>query len=87
MRRLPLAALIAFAAFLGILVVAAGVIGAIAPLRPEARCPAARHCGTPPQLPAPLQNQTVWRSSAFLAIFVLAGLNRLPTDPHTCPVW
>ena len=54
-----------FAAFLGILVVAAVVIAAVAPAGPKARCTAGQQCGSPPQLAAPLRNQRVWRSSAY----------------------
>jgi ribosomal protein L32 len=56
---------LAFASFLAIVGIAAVVIAAIAPGRPQARCLRSGQCGIPPQLPAPLRTQTVWRSSEF----------------------
>ncbi len=56
---------LAFAAFIGILVLAAGVIGALAPARPQARCGREGQCGAPPQLAAPLRTETLWRSPAL----------------------
>ena len=54
-----------FGVFLGIIAVAAVVIGAIAPAGLKARCAADQQCGSPPQLAAPLRNQRVWRSTAY----------------------
>ncbi len=56
---------LAFAAFLVILGVSAGVISAVAPAQQRARCQGPGQCGIPPQLPAPLRTQAVWRSSRF----------------------
>jgi hypothetical protein len=55
----------AFAVFVAALVVATGVIGAIAPRKLQARCSATSPCGAPPSLAAPLRSESVWRSSEF----------------------
>jgi ribosomal protein L32/RsiW-degrading membrane proteinase PrsW (M82 family) len=54
-----------FATFLGIIAASAVVIALVAPARPQARCLRSSQCGVPPQLPAPLRNQQVWRSTRF----------------------
>jgi hypothetical protein len=56
---------LAFAAFIVILGISAGVISAVAPAQQRARCQGPGQCGIPPQLPAPLRTQAVWRSSRF----------------------
>lgn len=55
----------AFAGFVAALLIATAVIGAIAPHRLQARCPATKPCGAPPLLAAPLHSEAVWRSSEF----------------------
>jgi hypothetical protein len=54
-----------FAAFIVALALAAVVIRTIAPAKAQPRCAGATQCGQPPQLAAPLRNETVWRSTAF----------------------
>ncbi len=57
--------IVGFAAFLGMLIVGAVVILAVAPSGPQAPCPDTTHCGAPPELLSPLQNENVWRSAQF----------------------
>jgi hypothetical protein len=54
-----------FAAFVAALAIALVVIRVIAPANAQPRCAGATQCGQPPQLAAPLRNETVWRSSAY----------------------
>ncbi len=39
--------------------------GILAPANPQARCPSQQQCGAPPTLSAPLERETVWRSSTY----------------------
>jgi ribosomal protein L32 len=64
-RLLTRSRAVGFAAFLGILAVAAIVIGAVAPAGPKARCTPHQQCGAPPQLARPLLNERLWRSTAY----------------------
>jgi ribosomal protein L32 len=56
---------LAFVVFLGLVGISAGVIGAVAPASPQARCQGVGQCGSPPALPAPLRNLTVWKSATY----------------------
>jgi hypothetical protein len=51
-----------FAGFLAAIVIAAGVIGAIAPRKQTARCVPGNPCGAPPTQAPSLSNQVLWRS-------------------------
>jgi hypothetical protein len=53
---------LAFAGFLGAIVVAAGIVGVIAPAREAARCVPSKPCGAPPTQAPSLTSQLVWRS-------------------------
>jgi hypothetical protein len=54
-----------FAAFIAALAIALVLIRTMTPAKAEPRCGGSTQCGQPPQLPAPLRNETVWRSTAF----------------------
>jgi PrsW family intramembrane metalloprotease len=54
-----------FTAFIAALAAALVAIRLLEPAKAQPRCAGTTQCGQPPQLPAPLQNETVWRSTAF----------------------